>query len=68
MTGPPLEAVETFLRQYYRFVAPADLEDRTPVELYGAALSHLELAAQRTAGTALVRVLSPTPDAEWHPP
>jgi glutamate dehydrogenase len=55
-----LELLVPFLRQYYRFVAPEDVLGRAPRDIYGAALAHLELAQQRTPGTALVRVLSPT--------
>ncbi|HUR13759.1 MAG TPA: NAD-glutamate dehydrogenase [Mycobacteriales bacterium] len=55
-----LALLAPFLRQYYRFVAPEDLLGREPRDVYGAALAHLELAEQRTPGTALVRVLTPT--------
>ncbi len=60
---------EAFVREYYRFVAPEDLLSREPLDLAGAALSHLELAHRRTQGTALVRVLSPTVEVDgWHSP
>jgi glutamate dehydrogenase len=55
-----LALLEPFLQHYYRFVAPEDVLGREPRDVCGAALAHLELAAQRTPGTALVRVLSPT--------
>jgi glutamate dehydrogenase len=56
----PTPSVERFVRGYYRFAAPEDLLGRDPLDLCGAALSHLELADRRTPGTALVRVLTPT--------
>src|SRR5690349_13090395 len=62
--GEQLAVLETFVRQYYRFVAPEDLVGRDPIDVRGAALSQLELAEQRTPGTALVRVLSPTSDGD----
>jgi glutamate dehydrogenase len=69
VTGPQLVALESFIRHYYRFVAPEDLLVRAPVDVYGAALSHLDLASQRTPGTALVRVLSPTSEQDgWQSP
>jgi glutamate dehydrogenase len=69
VTGPQLVALEAFIRQYYRFVAPEDLLDREPLDVYGAALSHLELAERRTPGTALVRVVSPTSERDgWQSP
>ncbi|MBA2441883.1 MAG: NAD-glutamate dehydrogenase [Rubrobacter sp.] len=48
-----------FVRQYYGWVAPEDLGGRTTVDLYGAALSHLNFARHREAGTSKVRVYTP---------
>jgi glutamate dehydrogenase len=50
---------EAFARQYYRWVPPEDLAERTPLDLYGAALSHFNHARQRTPGHAKVRVYNP---------
>ena len=50
---------ETFLRHYYRAVSAIDLLERDPLDLYGAALSHLRLANQRPSGQAAVRVYNP---------
>src|SRR5262249_49369553 len=47
---------------YYRHVAYEDIEARTPTDIYGAAVSHLRLAAERPQGTATVRVFTPTVD------
>jgi glutamate dehydrogenase len=48
-----------FLRAYYANVDAAELADREPAELAGAALSHLMFARQRRR-SALVRVFNPT--------
>jgi glutamate dehydrogenase len=67
--GSGRQGVESYVRRYFQFVAPEDLLDRNPRDLYGVALSHLELAERRTPGTALVRVLSPTLEADgWASP
>ena len=58
------ERAEAFLRHYYRAVPPIDLLERDPLDLYGAALSHLRLGEHRTPGQALVRVY--TPQVEQH--
>ena len=50
---------ETFLRHYYRSVAPVDLVDRDALDLYGAALAHLRFSEQREPGKAKVRVYNP---------
>jgi glutamate dehydrogenase len=48
-----------FLQIYFANVEAADLADRDPEELAGAALSHLQFAMRRRR-TALVRVYNPT--------
>ncbi|HEX6234948.1 MAG TPA: NAD-glutamate dehydrogenase, partial [Jiangellaceae bacterium] len=53
---------EAFLRRYYRHIAPEDLVDRDPVDVYGAAASHRETASRRPQGTSSVRVYTPTVD------
>jgi glutamate dehydrogenase len=53
------ERAEAFLRHYYRAVPPVDLLERDPLDLYGAALSHLRLAEHRSAGQATLRVYNP---------
>ncbi|MFD8593211.1 NAD-glutamate dehydrogenase [Streptomyces sp. NPDC059637] len=54
------EALEAFLRRYYRHTALEDLLDRDPVDVFGAAMSHHRLAVNRPQGTANVRVHTPT--------
>ncbi|GAA2396213.1 NAD-glutamate dehydrogenase [Streptomyces glaucosporus] len=49
-----------YLQRYYLHTAPEDLLDRDPVDVYGAAVSHLRLAQERPQGTANVRVHTPS--------
>jgi glutamate dehydrogenase len=56
------EDVDSLLPVYYRHVAYEDIEDRSPTDVYGAAVSHLRLATERPQGTATVRVFTPTVD------
>ncbi|MEO3812947.1 NAD-glutamate dehydrogenase [Sphaerisporangium sp. B11E5] len=53
------ERALTLLRQYYRHVAPEDLQDRAPEELYRTVTGHRAFAAHRPQGRALVRAYSP---------
>ncbi|MET7462616.1 NAD-glutamate dehydrogenase [Nonomuraea sp. NPDC005501] len=63
----PEEAL-ALLRVYYRHVAPEDLLDRGPVEVYGPAMSQRRLAAVRPQGRATVRVYTPTvAEHGWDP-
>ena len=55
---------EAFVRQYYQWVPAEDLTDRNPLDLYGAAVAHYNLAQQRTPGESKVRVYNP--DLEQH--
>src|SRR3954465_10955262 len=55
---------EAFVRQYYRWESPEDLAERTPLNLYGAAAAHPELARTRRPGTARVRVYNPTAESD----
>jgi glutamate dehydrogenase len=51
--------VEEFARQYYGWVDAADLEDRSPIDAYGAALSHWSFAGRREPGEWKIRVYNP---------
>ncbi|MGD8323330.1 MAG: NAD-glutamate dehydrogenase, partial [Gammaproteobacteria bacterium] len=53
------EQLAQFIWAYYAGVSQAELEATPAEDLYGAALSHWNLAAVRTAGNAKVRVYSP---------
>ena len=55
---------EAFVRQYYQWVPAEDLADRNPLDLYGAAVAHWNLAQHRLPGEAKVRVYNP--DFEQH--
>jgi glutamate dehydrogenase len=60
---------EAFVRQYYHWVAPEDLAERSPDNLYGAAIAHWNLARERAPGEAKVRVYNPDPDRDgWSSP
>ena len=51
--------VEEFARQYYGWVDAEDLEDRPPIDAYGAALSHWNFAGRREPGERKIRVYNP---------
>jgi glutamate dehydrogenase len=53
------EQAEAFARQYYRWVSPDDLAERTAIDLYGAALAHFNLARTRAPGSPKLRVYNP---------
>ena len=54
------DPVEPLLARYYRHVSTDDLLARSPEDILGAALSHLDLARERPVGTANVLVDNPT--------
>jgi glutamate dehydrogenase len=51
--------VEEFVRQYYAWIPDEDLADRSPIDVYGAAVAHWTFAQERTPGTSKVRVYNP---------
>src|SRR3712207_185378 len=51
--------VEEFVHQYYDWVPPEDLSDRSPVDVYGATVAHWNLAGHREPGSAKIRVYNP---------
>ena len=61
---PPDQAGEAaeFSRQYFGQVAADDLAERTPDDLYGAALSHWHFARTFAGGPAKLRVYNPRLD------
>ena len=59
LPGTEAEQAEAFVRQYYRWVAPDDLAERSALDLYGAALAHFDLARRRAPGALKVRVYNP---------
>jgi glutamate dehydrogenase len=56
--------IDAFLRRYYEGVPPRDLQARDVADLYGAAMSHWNLAQQRDPRTPKIRLY--TPDLEQH--
>ncbi|MGA2924663.1 MAG: NAD-glutamate dehydrogenase [Solirubrobacteraceae bacterium] len=64
MSADHVGACEEFARQYYHWVPAGDLTERRPLDLYGAAVAHWNLAQQRSPGEAKVRVYNP--DYEQH--
>ena len=53
------ERAEAFVRQYYRWVSPEDLGERSELDVYGAALAHFNLARKRAPGATRIRVYNP---------
>jgi glutamate dehydrogenase len=51
--------VEEFARQYYGWVDTDDLEDRSPIDAYGAAVSHWNFAGRREPGEWKIRIYNP---------
>ena len=56
------EEVARFLHIYYEDASPDDLTQRDPNDLYGAALSHWQLAQKRRPGMPLIQVYNPSPE------
>jgi glutamate dehydrogenase len=62
-------AAVSFVRQYYHWVPAEDLSGRETSDLYGAAIAHWKLAAERTPGQAKVRVYNPDRERDgWSSP
>jgi glutamate dehydrogenase len=60
---------ERFLRAFYAHVPPDDIEDESPENLAGQALSVAEFTQTRTPGEAKVRLYNPRPDTHgWSCP
>src|SRR5918995_547493 len=51
--------VEEFVRQYYAWISPEDLTERSTIDLYGAAVAHWTFAYQRTPGLSKAKVYNP---------
>ncbi|MDQ4127771.1 MAG: NAD-glutamate dehydrogenase, partial [Actinomycetota bacterium] len=59
MPEEQVSQVEEFARQYYGWIDAEDLEDRSPIDVYGAAVSHWNFAGQRRPGEEKIRVYNP---------
>src|SRR5947209_3715270 len=60
-----------FIEQFYEHVPPSDVAERTPRNLYGAALSLWRFGERRRPGQAKIRVHNPDPAADadgWSSP
>ncbi len=67
---PPGQAamVDSFVRQYYHWVPPADLAGRGEDDLYGSALAQWRLALERRAHQTKVRVYNPQDEDGFQSP
>ena len=69
LSGDEAARAEAFVRQYYRWVAPDDIAERRDLDLYGAALSHFDLARERAPGTTKIRIYNPEFEVQgWEGP
>ncbi len=59
LPGDQAGSCEAFVRQYYHWVPPEDLADRSSLDLYGAAVSHWNLTAHRHRGEVKLHVYNP---------
>ena len=59
LNGNDADLAEAFARQLYRWVAPEDVAERDPIDLYGLALGHFNFARERRPGTPKVRAYNP---------
>jgi glutamate dehydrogenase len=63
------QVIRKIAPEYFQRLDPHDLAERTPEDLLGALLSHLELGEQRQPGQPTIRVFSPTPGEDgWSSP
>ena len=65
LSGTQRETINRFIERYFSQVDPEDLDERSPADLYGAALSHWNFARKREPGEARVRVFNPTIGDGW---
>ena len=59
LVGAEAERAQRFMRAYFRDVAPEDLVERDPLDLYGASLAQLRSAELRQPGEVKLRVYNP---------
>src|SRR5215213_11957835 len=59
LNGTEAPLAEAFTRQLYRWVAPEDIAERDPLDLYGVAVGHFNFAREREPGKPKVRVYNP---------
>ncbi len=56
------EELTRLLKRFYRHVTYEEMAERSPSDIYGAAMSMYRMAADRPQGTAALRVFTPTVD------
>ena len=56
--------LESFITHYYSAVAVEDLLERSPADLYAAAVAHFEFARKRTPGKPRIRIYNPSTRGE----
>ena len=59
LSGSDADRAQRFARAYFRDVAPEDLAERDPLDLYGAALAQLRSAQTRQPGEIKLRAYNP---------
>ncbi len=61
--------IAVFASEYYRMIAPDDLIERSPLDLYGVVMAHWNLAQHRAPQECKVRVYTPQVEAHgWQSP
>ncbi len=69
LSADEAEQATRFVREYYRWVPPEDMAERTALDLYGAGLGHFNFARRRLPGAPKVRVYNPRfEDHGWQSP
>ena len=63
-SGEDQSLIDTFMHQYYARVPFDDLAAIEPLDLYGAALAHMQFGLKREADTSQVRVYNPNFDKD----
>jgi glutamate dehydrogenase len=63
------QVIQKIAPEYFQRLDPHDLAERTPEDLLGALLSHLQLGEVREPGQPTIRIFSPTPGEDgWSSP
>ncbi|HEX6461619.1 MAG TPA: NAD-glutamate dehydrogenase [Thermoleophilaceae bacterium] len=60
LSNAEAELAEAFVRQYYRWVSPDDLEERSTADLFGASLAHFRLMRKRAPHEPNLRIYNPS--------
>ena len=60
LSGDEAKQAEAFARQYYRWVAPEDIAERSELDVYGAALAHFDLARTTSSTSLIISIMKTT--------